>query len=317
MDRLHHPAISAPPALGALLNHGYTYTGIIDRRAEGSTVLDHLVTRYAHTSAAEWHQRIDAGLILLDSRPVLPEEQLRCGQILTWMRPPWEEPVVPMEFDVLFEDEDLLAVDKPSGLPTLPGAQFLEHTLLHQVRRRDPKASPIHRLGRGTSGIVLFGRTPVASAALSAALRERRMTKIYRTLVEGHPDEDTFSVNVPIGPVPHAALGTVHAANPQGKPARSHVQVVERRESSSLLEVRIETGRPHQIRIHMAACGHPLVGDPLYAVGGGIRQDITALPGDLGYLLHAMQLDFPHPCTGEIIHLECPPPLALRTQVAD
>jgi 23S rRNA pseudouridine1911/1915/1917 synthase len=294
------------------LNHGFTYTGIIDARAAGSAVLEHLATRYTHASAQEWRQRIEAGLVLLDRRPALAAELLRHGQTLSWVRPPWSEPAAPLGYGVLFEDEDLLAVDKPSGLPTLPGAQFLEHTLLHQVRLRAPGASPVHRLGRGTSGIVLFARTASAGAALGEALREHRMAKVYRAVLEGQPGADDFSVEVPIGPVPHRVLGTVNAATPGGKPARSHAHVIERRETTCLVEVRIETGRPHQIRIHMAAHGHPLVGDPLYASGGGVGADIAALPGDLGYALHATRLRFSHPRTGQLIDLESQPPPVLR-----
>ena len=105
--------------------------------------------------------------------------------------------------------------------------------------------------------------------------------------------------------------GEVFAARTDGLPSRSEVRVLERRGAGSLVEVRIETGRPHQIRIHMAACGHPLTGDPLYAAGGGLRDDGTALPGDTGYLLHAMRLALVHPETGEPFAVECLPPRAL------
>ena len=113
-------------------------------------------------------------------------------------------------------------------------------------------------------------------------------------------------------PVPHPALGSVHAASPAGKPSLSSVEVLEYREGASLVEVTIATGRPHQIRIHMAACGHPLVGDPLYAAGGGFRGAGAALPGDTGYLLHALRLALPHPITGAPFEVDCIPPGALR-----
>lgn len=299
----------------ALLNRGFTYTETIGGgggRGEGGSILEHLSRRYAHTPEPVWRERIEGGLVLVDGRKAHPQEVLRDGQTVTWTRPPWEEPEAPLFYAVLYEDRELLAVAKPSGLPTLPGAGYLENTLLSLVRRRTPGASPVHRLGRGTSGVVLFARTPAAMRAITEAWREHRVAKIYRALVEGAPEPDEFVVETPIGPVPHAALGVVHAAMPEGKPARSFVRVIERREGSALVEVRIETGRPHQIRIHMAACGHPLVGDPLYVAGGGIREGETALPGDTGYLLHAMRLALPHPRTGEPFEVECNPPVALR-----
>ena len=294
------------------MNKGFTYTELITARGEGCAVLDHLAARYAHTSRQDWRARIEAGLVRLGERPAAAEELLQKGQRLSWHRPPWEEPPAPLACAVLYEDDDLLAVAKPSGLPTLPGGGFLEHTLLALVRRRHPAASPVHRLGRGTSGLVLFARTSEACRTLCDALREHRMTKTYLALAQGWPTEEAFTVAVPIGPIAHPSLGSVHAASLQGKPATSHVRVLERRGPDILVEVRIETGRPHQIRIHLAACGHPLVGDPLYAPGGGLREGPTALPGDEGYLLHALRLTFPHPCTGLQLTLACQPPPGLR-----
>jgi 23S rRNA pseudouridine1911/1915/1917 synthase len=296
------------------LNQGFTYTEIIDHRGEGRPLLDYLTDRYGHTPKSGWEERIGAGLVLLGDEPARCADVIRKGQRLSWLRPPWEEPEAPLAYGVLFEDEDLLAVAKPSGLPTLPGGGYLENTLLALVRRRHPEASPIHRLGRGTSGVVLFARTAASGRTLCRALREQQMIKIYRALVQGLPSRDAFSVAVPIGPVIHPGLGTVHAASPQGRAALSHVRILEGRESNSLVEVHIETGRPHQIRIHMAACGHPLVGDPLYASGGGFRQDQSALPGDEGYLLHALRLTLPHPRSGLPFAIECQAPRVLRPQ---
>ena len=294
------------------MNGGFLYTEIIDGREEGRSLLDHLASRHAHSSPAEWRERIEAGLVLVDGRPAGEGDTLRRGQRVTWSRPPWEEPEAPMTYAVLHEDSALLAVSKPSGLPTLPGGGYLDHTLLALVRKRYPRAVPMHRLGRGTSGIVLFALTSHASRAVARAWRERRVTKVYRAVVEGSPEKDVFVVDTRIGRVPHPLLGTVHAARPDGSPSRSEVRVLERRGATSLVEVRIETGRPHQIRIHMAACGHPLAGDPLYAAGGGLRGEGEALPGSTGYLLHALRLALSHPETGEPFVVECPPPRALR-----
>ncbi len=123
---------------------------------------------------------------------------------------------------------------------------------------------------------------------------------------------DEFDVDTPIGPVPHRILKTVHAACPSGKPAHSHINVLERRHDCSLVEVRITTGRPHQIRIHLAASGHPLVGDPLYLAGGIPAEDSRALPGDLGYHLHSALLGFSHPATNQWVEIACCPPPQLR-----
>jgi 23S rRNA pseudouridine1911/1915/1917 synthase len=213
--------------------------------------------------------------------------------------------------EVLYEDQALLAVAKPSGLPTLPGGGlFMKNTLLALVRRLAPEAHPMHRLGRATSGVVLFARTAAAASLVQQALREGLWTKVYRALVDGHPARDEFSVDAPIGEVPHALLGSVHAASAHGKPSRSSVRVLQRRPGCALAEVQIETGRPHQIRIHLAHAGHPLCGDPLYRAGGLPKS--SALPGDAGYHLHAMRLSLVHPATGAPLTIECAPPPLLR-----
>jgi len=209
-------------------------------------------------------------------------------------------------------------VAKPSGLPTLPGGgAFLDHTLLALVRRRHPEASPMHRLGRGTSGIVLFAPSAGARKPLQAAFQGEGTRKVYRTLCSGRPEAPAFAITAPIGEVPYAPLGLLHAARAGGRPSESRVTVLEYREGASLVEVEILTGRPHQIRIHLAFAGHPLVGDPLYGTGGVPLPGTSALPGDPGYLLHAHQLELAHPRTGEWISLCCQPPPALRTHPPD
>ncbi len=205
-------------------------------------------------------------------------------------------------------------VAKPSGLPTLPGGgEFLEHTLLNLVRRRHPEANPMHRLGRCTSGVVLFAPDAVSGKTLQAAFQAPGTRKVYRALCCGHPEIDAFEITAPIGEVPYGPLGFLHAANPQGRPSISRVSVLERHEEASLVDVEILTGRPHQIRIHLAWAGHPLVGDPLYGPGGTPLPGTRAVPGDPGYLLHAHRLELAHPRTGSPVLLECQPPPVLRT----
>src|SRR5678809_35286 len=137
------------------MNGGYEYREQVQPR-EGETVLAYLVRRYAHSTAETWTARIASGEVTLDGRTVLAGTVLRPGQILVWHRPPWEERAVPLAFAILFRDEHLLAVAKPRGLPTMPAGGFLTHTLLHIVQARFPGAAAMHRLGRGTSGLVLF-----------------------------------------------------------------------------------------------------------------------------------------------------------------
>ncbi len=222
---------------------------------------------------------------------------------------------MPLAFALLHLDADLLAVAKPRGLPSIPNGGFLEHTLLRLVRARFPAVTPMHRLGRATSGLVLFARTREARRIVSAAWRDGKVHKVYRALASGVPMAAKFTVDVPIGLVDHPRLGRIHAAVPRGsdggRTAVSHVRVLGERQGNALVEVTIPTGRPHQIRIHMAAAGHPLVGDPVYAAGGLPLPD-PGLPGDPGYRLHAHRLSLAHPATGARLDLECAPPPDLR-----
>jgi 23S rRNA pseudouridine1911/1915/1917 synthase len=293
-------------------NLGYDYREIIGARDDGSSVLDYLARRYAHTSRDRWLTRVEAGRILLNGIVAASDRRLRCGEELIWRRPPWQEPDAPRCFAILFEDEDVLAVAKPAGLPTLPGGGFLDNTLLALVRAYDAEASPLHRLGRWTSGLVLFARTPESRARLSRAWKERSVLKRYLARATGRACEREFAVSVPIGRIPYAPLKRLYAASARGKPAFSRVRVLEQRDGDFLAEVTIETGRPHQIRIHLAAAGHPLVGDPLYGPGGIPGPASTALPGDPGYHLHAVELELDHPGKRSRLRLRCPAPPPLR-----
>jgi 23S rRNA pseudouridine1911/1915/1917 synthase len=298
---------------GTAKNHGFSYRSQVDQAGSNLPVLDFLASRFPRDSRTMWRERILAGEVTVAAEIPMTDTCLKAGQWITWNRPPWVEPEVPLCTAVLFEDEDLLAVAKPSGLPTLPGGgEFLEHTLLNVVRGRNPEASPMHRLGRGTSGLVLFARSALARRVIPELFRTHQTRKFYRALCVGHPEEESFRIEAPIGRVPHEVLGSIHGAHPAGRASLSLVRVLERRPGCSLVEVEIPTGRPHQIRIHLAFAGHPLVGDPLFGPGGIPLPGTHALPGDSGYLLHAYLLELPHPRTGGILHLSCQPPPLLR-----
>ncbi|MGY2894004.1 RluA family pseudouridine synthase [Deinococcus sp. UYEF24] len=297
------------------LNDGYSYREVLTTSKLGplpQTVLSYLSGRYQHSEQADWQARLEAGEVLLSGRTASGQEQLKPGQELVWNRPPWPEPDVPLHFSLAYQDDSLLAAIKPSGLPTLPGGGFLNHTLLHLVRQQFPEASPLHRLGRGTSGLVLFARNQKAASELSRDWREHGVQKTYLALASGRAAQQVYDIQAAIGPVPHPRLGMVFAANPDGKPSRSTATVWEQRPDTVLFSVDILTGRPHQIRIHLAAIGHPLLGDPLYAPGGLPRADLPGLPGDGGYLLHAAQLSFVHPVSGERVYLQAPAPVQLQ-----
>lgn len=287
-----------------MLNRGYAYATTISSQYQGQTVLSHLAGLYPHSTPQAWQQKLNHGEVTLDGNAATGSESLALGQTLVWNRPPWVEPDAPRHFEILFEDPHLLAVNKPGGLPTLPGGGFLENTLLRLVQRQIPNANPVHRLGRATSGIVLFARSPQAASHLFANWNTPGIQKIYRALAQNRAQHDAYEILTPIGLVPHPLIGSVWAAHPGGKPSKSLARVLSRGVAATTFEVSLYSGRPHQIRIHLASIGHPLLGDPLYGPSGRPLENLPGLPGDGGYFLHAQYLQFRHPITAEPIHLE-------------
>lgn len=284
-----------------MMNDGYRYRCVVDPRAAGVSSLEFVSVKFDHSTPDDWRKRFLCGELSVNDVVASADQRLAAGDLLVWDRPGWDEPDVPTEFTVLHDDGRLLAVAKPSGLPTLPGAGFYRNTLLQRVRETFPKAKPLHRLGRATSGIVLFALDAKTASILSQGWSD--VTKQYLALASGIARQDRYEIDQPIGPVQHDRLGTIHAASSGGKPAKSIARVVQRRSDSTLFEVDLHTGRPHQIRIHLATIGHPLVGDPVYDVGGLPRANQPGLPGDMGYWLHAHRVTLTHPATGGRIEI--------------
>lgn len=272
------------------MNHGYHYREQLGADAAGESLIDYLTSKYPHSTRDEWLERVRGGLVTVNEQLLPTEALLKAGQWLSWHRPAWQEPEVPLHYDVIHEDDTVLVVNKPSGLPTMAAGGYLENTLTHLVQQKDARWHAAHRLGRGTSGLVLFCKDATTQAAMQA--QWPHVEKRYLAVATGHPTPQHIAVR--IGRVPSQRLGLLWAASPEGRRAESVVEAADPRGSDSLATVRLVTGRPHQIRIHLAAIGHPLVGDPLYLSGGAVT---NALPGDLGYRLHAFSLTCRHPTT--------------------
>ena len=333
----HPPPLSLPPGwLPAQRNNGWTYTDRLPPAAAGMGVVAFYASRYAHSAVAVWERRLAAGEISRNGETLRAEAVLAGGDRLLWRRPPWQEPGVPARWDVIHDDGDLLVIDKPSGLPVLPAGGFLEHTVLRLLERRhggDPAGlpRPVHRLGRFTSGLLVCARRPATRAWLSAQLREstgslasggpggaKSCRKLYRALlVPGQlalATGDSLAITTPIGRRPHPPLGEIwcaaEAGDPASLPARSRLTLLESGSEADLVEVAIVTGRPHQIRIHCAAVGAPLWGDPLYLPGGRARPG--GLPVAGGYRLQARWLRLQRP-DGSVLELAAPPGEGLAT----
>ena len=276
------------------MNKGYSYRSTVDPAGVGNTVVAFLAERFRHLLLEEWQARIERGEVEVGGRRAGAGDVLRAGEVVVWHRPPWPEPEVPRAFTVLYEDDAVVAVSKPSGLPTMPAGGFLEHSLLHLVQERFGRVRPLHRLGRFTSGVVLFARTARAASALALTWRAQAVQKDYRALAAGAPPWDALEVRQPIGPVPSAA-----GKRPCGASRRPRRRQPARRGRAP--RRRGAARRPHHHRPASPVSAST-------ARGPGIRWSAIrstppaaacsappGLPGDGGYLLHAWRLQRAHP----------------------
>jgi 23S rRNA pseudouridine1911/1915/1917 synthase len=278
--------------------------------------VDRAIALLAGISRAEAASLVGEGHVSVGGKPVRTRSRvLRSGDALVVEALPrpapgvGPEPEVPVE--VLYADEHMVVVDKPPGLVVHPGAGRPAHTLVGGLLARFPDLAAlpeagagnagrpgiVHRLDKGASGLLVVARTARAYRSLVGQLSERRVDRRYLTLVHGQPEEDRGVIEAPIGRSSRSP--TRMAVSSQGREARTRFRVVRRfddPEPSALLAVGLDTGRTHQIRVHLAAIGHPVAGDDRYR-----RRPRTALDRRLGperLFLHAARLGFDHPATG-------------------
>jgi 23S rRNA pseudouridine1911/1915/1917 synthase len=279
--------------------------------------LDRIVSLITDCSRSDAAALVVAGGAAIDGEVQhIGKLRVKEGQVVTVdpamlpvTEPPAADPTV--ELTVVYADEHLIIVDKPAGLVVHPGAGNPDHTLVNGLLARFPEIAGVgemhrpgivHRLDVGTSGLLAVARTERAYHSLVDALASRDVGRVYRTLVWGHLDNPVGVVDAPIGRDHRDAMRMAVVVD--GKPARTRFRVLREYRTpteASALECRLETGRTHQIRVHLAAIGHPVVGDGTY---GGIRTGITP-PRPF---LHATALELEHPVTGVTMHFDSPLP---------
>lgn len=258
---------------------------------------------FSRTFAAEV---AEAGGVTLDGRTLAKSDKLRGGAWLDVSWAPKEEPrVVPVDvpdLGIVHDDDDIVVVDKPAGVAAHPSVGWEGPTVLGALAAGGFRIATtgaaerqgiVHRLDVGTSGLMVVAKTERAYTALKRAFKEREVEKIYHAVVQGHPDPLAGTIDAPIGR--HATHSWKFAVTPDGKDSVTHYETLEAFPRASLLEIHLETGRTHQIRVHMAAHRHPCVGDPLY----GGDPTLSARLGLTRQWLHAHELSFAHPASGE------------------
>lgn len=248
----------------------------------------------------------DAGGVEQDGRILGKSDRLSAGAWLTvsWTprREPEIVPVVVPDLGVVHDDDDIVVVDKPAGVAAHPSMGWDGPTVVGALAgagyRIATSGAPerqgvVHRLDVGTSGLMVVAKSERAYTALKHAFKEREVEKVYHAVVQGHPDPLAGTIDAPIGR--HPSHAWKFAVTHEGKDSVTHYETLEAFRGAALLEIHLETGRTHQIRVHMAAHRHPCVGDPLY----GADPVLGARLGLTRQWLHARALSFAHPATGE------------------
>jgi 23S rRNA pseudouridine1911/1915/1917 synthase len=275
--------------------------------------LDVVVARQAGVSREKAARLVAEGRVTVDGRRRPKSYRVQPGERVDVEDAP--EPaaeVAPPSFEVVYEDEHLLVIDKPAGVVVHPGAGQRSGTLAQALEGiaaggPDPeRAGIVHRLDRDTSGLMVVARSEEVHRSLQRMIRAREVVREYLALVEGHPEAESGTIDAPLGR-DRVRRTVVSTRSDRARAAVTQFRVVERLPRTTVLRVRLETGRTHQIRAHLAAIGHPVCGDPRY---GG--EACGRRLGLLRQFLHATALTFSHPITGEHLACESKPPVDLR-----
>ena len=261
----------------------------------------------------------EEGCVTAGGKALAKNYRLAGGEELTAEIPQAEETEVAAQdipLDVVYEDDDVIVVNKPAGMVVHPAPGHPDGTLVNALLHHcagslsgvggQKRPGIVHRIDRDTSGLIIAAKNDAAHLGLSAQLADHSLARTYECLVVGNLREDAGTVDAPIGrhPADRKKMAVVHG----GRRAVTHWEVIARYSGVTHVRCRLETGRTHQIRVHMAHIGHPILGDTVY----GAKKNV---PGLTGQCLHAVGLRFIHPRTGEAVALHCPLPEEFRTQL--
>ena len=293
----------------------------------GGWRLDHfLKRRIGRLSRTRIQAIIGEQIFFSDGRTARPAASVRAGETIRLRRPAPVEPPVPRDFGILYQDESVLVIDKPAGLPMHTTAKFWRNTLTALLRERypDEQMEVAHRIDRETSGVLLIARNRRVASFLTRAFARRAVDKTYLALVKGQPP-DRGRIDRPLKLMDTKSRVMMGVAG-DGLPAVTTFEVLRRFADHALCAAHPETGRQHQIRVHFQSLGHPIAGDKLYGAGEelfmrscdeGVTPELLQLFDGLPrHALHAHRLTFPHPTRGEPITIESPLPPDLTAYMA-
>lgn len=273
-------------------------------------IVESLEDDVSRTTVQQW---VKDGHAAVNGKAVKPNYKLAVDDVIVLTVPEPRELTIqpePIPLNIVYEDSDVIVVNKPRGLVVHPAPGHYSGTLvnglLHHCRDLSGingvlRPGIVHRIDKDTSGLLMAAKNDLAHQHLAAQLKEHTVNRKYLAIVHGELPHDHGTIDAPIGRDPHdRKLYTVTEKN--GKRAVTHFAVLERINGYSFVELKLETGRTHQIRVHMKFIGHPLVGDPAYGRSKGVSMDVE------GQALHAAVLGFVHPRTGETLQFEAPLP---------
>ena len=274
--------------------------------------------KFLFHSRNEWSKRLKRGEVFVNAKVVKSSYKLHLNDRISYFCPPSWEPEVDRGIKVIWEENGVLAIYKPSNLPMHEGGRYRKNTFSVVLREKiGEEWSAVHRLDRDTSGIVLCAKNQKLRNSLSAELRERTMQKTYFAIVHGHMSKQTIQVNKPLGETPNSLFRIKNWVIPNGLPSITNFEVLDVKDKYSLLKVSPLTGRTHQIRIHASYIGHHLIGDKKYHpdetvfleyLDYGFTDNVKRAVKFDRLCLHAGQLSFKHPISGKrcIVSSEIP-----------
>lgn len=281
----------------------------------GLDVLQYLSRRFTYLAESDWEHLLRQGRIVCNGSPCAPTLLVAKDDVIGCDLPAFEAPAVNLDYEIVYEDEWLLGVSKPAGLRVHSSGKFVRANLIYHLRQIHhppyPEASLVNRLDADTSGLVLLARNQEVHRRLAQMFAEGEMEKRYLAVVTGQPSPAEGSIDRPIAPVKEAAIPRFRVGGPQAKPALTHYRTLRRLgQDFSLLELRPATGRTHQLRVHLAAIGHPIAGDGLYTLNDAdyLQWRRNPPPATIWQrqALHSHQLRFLHPVLQTPCNLTAP-----------